>query len=143
MKIDINEAYTGGYDAAKFIENNIKNGSTFLVTQESNLVAPIIAYLNKGEYKFYSVSEERYFTYQIWDDVWGKQLYFEKVNILINHQFKNQENVYLLTSKFNQRDKTEYWNSFDKIYDTGSVYGNWGKTESYKIYKLPGVKYDK
>ena len=140
IKADYYNLYSSSKETAEYIEDNLPKDSVFLFIPVSQSITPIIAYLDDDDYKFYSVPEDRYLTYIIWDNKWNEKITPNKINILLNHKLKNKKNVYLITTIFQNNNERKFLEDCKKIYASNNCMMI---LEQYIIYKLPDVEYTK
>ena len=110
VKDEIQKPYSDSKSLAKFIEENIEEGST-IVTMNYESTTPIIAYLSGKDYKFYGIYLGEYMTYVTWKH---RDIGERDVEKILSEEF-GTEKKYLLYSL-----SPEHYNVLPKIMDTQS-----------------------
>ncbi len=116
---DINGNFSVSKDFAKYIENNIEEGSTIICTFNTQF-QPIIGYLPKGKYKFFLSGPQREVTFVTWDEKWNEISTREKLSATIDNYLNDNNKVYVLSNgAFVAKNRDEY--DCKKLLDTKSV----------------------
>lgn len=98
---DILYRNSDGEEAAEFIKKSIPKNSVIINvnTDYSQLIA---GYLNKEDYKFYMPNQERFITFNIWDNKYVTPLSLHQIEDAIEELEKDYKNIYILAPNTNR-----------------------------------------
>ncbi len=138
--MDYKYNYAGAKEAAEYIRSNINKSSKLLIDNEPFMIS-LAYYLEKDNYKLFSVARNKNLEYVIWDKTNGKRL-SNKAWYQYSKLTQNEYNtdIYLVRSFCDEKNnkrmqiriEDEYKNNFELLFSsTKTIEPN----EGYRIYK--------
>lgn len=137
---DVKYPYNDSKNVAKYIEENIEEGSIF-ITVNWDSISSVEVYLSGKDYKFYDATDCKFMTYATWNKFLDKkgEDYLENA---INELIKNEpiKKLYVLNLISNDSDIMDL-NSFKKSQDRLKlIYSTSGKCLARKAYLYEIIK---
>lgn len=135
---DLKYEYSCAGSAAKYIEENIENGSVFICVDDT-ICGSIIPYLAE-DYDFYSLTADSYYKYVNWDENRNTGLKIEEYLNRIEKFLENNkqlENIYIIFNIVPESETYKYLMQKQLIefeYMDAKSYSEY--SENYYIYKI-------
>ncbi len=143
MRNEVTGTFSDSQNVAKFISNNLPKNSTIYTLSEIFGTPSIIANFDKSDYRFYNLTENRYYTYYTWNNHMDRIFNINKIEERFDNSLKTQEKTWVIAVCHS----VYYIEHIKKLYDVDLVYtsrstfnpkGNIG--EEYYIYEVLGKR---
>lgn len=141
---DVNLLMTDAPNIAEYIQENVSKDAIILSPSE-NLTTVILGYI--PGYSFYSIENERYFTFITWDKSLNVLYTLGQFNLLLNHLSTSDKDIYLLwipilSASFDSiPEKLQEQNHIQKLYESKKSFLYLNSAQEYVkfyLYKIVG-----
>ena len=133
VRDEIQKPYMDSRQIAKYIEENIEEG-TVILTNNFECTSPVIAYLNGKDYKFYDIRYNRYLTYVVWAPNKKEEINLEEMFKKLELENKPK---YILYSQYAGQE-ISIWNIYNiEKYEYNCIYKcEEGIFREYTLFEL-------
>ena len=137
---DYNKLFSTGKDCAEYIKKNIPKKSVFIYTY-IDYQQSIVPYLDKNDYKIYSIYAEDFITFSTWENEYKNQIYSSNHSLdkALKSLEKEYDNIYVLTT--NRIGVYSVLGDYDK-YDFECIYKSNNKKMMSKVYAWDIEEFD-
>ena len=143
VKSDLYEEYSTSERMAKYIEKNIPKGTIFIALSPEN-ASGIIPYLGKGDYQFFGIGLNEFYTYVTWNENWIKwrKATEEDVDKAVKYLHSlGYKNLYVLNHNFEGSIYFRYIDlspeKYEEIYRADEIFDEYyAKNETHTLYKV-------
>lgn len=137
---DYNKLFSTGKDCSEYIKKNIPKKSVFIYTY-IDYQQSIVPYLDKNDYKIYSIYAEDFITFSTWENEYKNQVYSSNHSLdkTLKTLEKEYDNIYVLTT--NRIGVYSVLGDYDK-YDFECIYKSNNKKMMSKVYAWDIEEFD-
>ena len=138
---DISGLCSCAYQVGDFINESVEDNSIMMTGEGTHFTGSIIPYVDKSKnISFYSIPQNKFFTYTVWDTANTVRLSDSSFDNL-NEIFRNNETLYYLLTLYEVKYGVNMNyiqplidnGSFEEVFRTGLDYGS---NESFIVYKV-------